>query len=111
MQFTVLINQTRALEWGLNAQQAMLFAFLYQVPSWATAVVVDDEVYYHIGKSKVIEEMPLLTDKPDTVYRLMRALQDKGVIEMATREGKTLIRLTEKGWKWGEQLTWNLSHV
>ncbi|MFT0137376.1 hypothetical protein ACEK07_04940 [Alcanivoracaceae bacterium MT1] len=34
MQFSLLINQEWALAWGLNAQQTMLFAFLYEVPSW-----------------------------------------------------------------------------
>jgi len=29
MQYTVTINQVKALEWGLNSQQALLFAFVY----------------------------------------------------------------------------------
>ena len=28
MQYTVTINQVKALEWGLNSQQALLFAFV-----------------------------------------------------------------------------------
>lgn len=102
MQFTVLINQTRALEWGLNSQQAMLFAFLFQVPSWATPITKDGKVFHHISKTKVIEEVPLLTDKPDTVYRLMRALQDTGLIELATDGTRTLMRITDAGQAWAD---------
>jgi hypothetical protein len=28
MQYTVTISQVKALEWGLNSQQALLFAFV-----------------------------------------------------------------------------------
>lgn len=100
MQFTVLINQYRAMEWGLNAQQAMLFAFLYNAPTWATAVEIGGVAYCHVSKSKVVDDMPLLTDKPDTVYRLMRQLCDLGVIKIDCRENKTLVCITEKGALW-----------
>jgi len=100
MQFTVMINQTKAIEWGMNAQQAMLFAFIYQVPSWARPVVVDGKTYYAISKAKIIEELPLLTDKPDTAYRLLKALEVIEVITLSSTPKITLIRLTEKGREW-----------
>lgn len=100
MQFTLLINQERALAWGLNAQQAMLFAFLYEVPSWARTADVQGEVFYHISKGKVVDELPLLTDKPDTVYRLMKQLQEKGVITLTSSGPFTLIAITDQGRTW-----------
>jgi|25BtaG_2_1085352.scaffolds.fasta_scaffold00020_81 hypothetical protein len=100
MQYLVSINQTKALEWGLNAQQAMLFAFLHQVPTWADSREIDGVVWFNIGKGKVIEELPLLTDKPDTVYRLMKQLRATGLICMTSCDNKTYIRLTEKAKGW-----------
>lgn len=100
MQYLVSINQTKALEWGLNAQQAMLFAFLHQVPTWADSREIDGVVWFNIGKGKVIEELPLLTDKPDTVYRLMKQLRTAGLICMTSCDNKTYIRLTEKAKGW-----------
>ncbi|MCO7246398.1 DnaT-like ssDNA-binding domain-containing protein [Halomonas sp. Mc5H-6] len=100
MQYLVSINQTKALEWGLNAQQAMLFAFLHQVPTWADSREIDGVVWFNIGKGKVIEELPLLTDKPDTVYRLMKQLRGFGLICMTSCDNKTYIHLTEKAKGW-----------
>ncbi|MGM0783869.1 MAG: hypothetical protein ACQEUM_07140 [Pseudomonadota bacterium] len=103
MQYTVTVNQAKAMEWGLNSQQAMLFAFLYEVPSWANPVTREAEVFYALSKAKVIEELPLLTDKPDTVYRMLRVLRDKGLIDLDSTNEITLVRLTDKAKGWNKK--------
>lgn len=100
MQFIVTVNQVKALEWGLNAQQAMLFSFIYSVPSWARPAVVDGKTYYMLSKEKITTELPLLTDKPDTAYRTLKALELVEVIELSSTPKITLVRLTEKGRTW-----------
>lgn len=100
MQFIVTVNQVKALEWGLNAQQAMLFSFIYSVPSWARPIVVEGKTYYMLSKEKIIYELPLLTDKPDTAYRILKALELVEVIELSSTPKITLVRLTEKGRTW-----------
>lgn len=104
MQYTISINQTLSLAWGLNAQQAMLFAFLYECPSWANAVTNENGIYFAISKAKIIEEIPLLTDKPDTVYRMLKVLHAKGVIELSSTPAITLVRLTNKGKEWNKKI-------
>lgn len=104
MQYTISINQTLSLAWGLNAQQAMLFAFLYECPSWANAVPTENGIYFAISKAKIIEEIPLLTDKPDTVYRMLKVLHSKGVIELSSTPSITLVRLTTKGKAWNRKI-------
>jgi DNA-binding PadR family transcriptional regulator len=104
MQFTVTINQVKALEWGLNAQQALLFAFVYECPSWAKPIETKDGDFYALSKAKVMEELPLLTDKPDTVYRLLKTLAGAGVIELSSTNSITLVRLTKKGREWNRKL-------
>ena len=104
MQFTISVNQVKALEWGLNAQQALLFAFVYECPSWCMPVKRDDGVFYALSKAKIIEELPLLTDKPDTAYRLLKQLEAAGVIELSHTAGITLVRLTKKGMEWNRKL-------
>ena len=101
MQYLVAINQVKAVEWGLNAQQAMLFAFLHQVPTWANARQIDGHTYFNIGKGKICEELPLLTDKHDTAYRLMKQLAKLDLIVMTSCDNRTYMRLTEKGVTWG----------
>lgn len=103
MQFTVTINQVKALEWGLNSQQALLFAFVYSCPSWANATKTDDGIFFVLSKAKIIEELPLLTDKPDTAYRMLKVLQDAGLIELSSTSNVTLFRLTEKAAEWNKK--------
>lgn len=103
MQYTITINQTKALEWGLNSQQALLFAFVYEVPSWANSTKTDAGLFYALSKAKIIEELPLLTDKPDTAYRLLKALKEAGLIELSSTSSVTLVRLTPKGKEWNRK--------
>ena len=100
MQYSVFINQPKAIEWGLNPQQAILFSFLYSVPSWANEEKRGDKVFYSISKAKIVKELPLLTSKPDTAYRLLKALESKGLIELSSTPKITLVRLTNKAKGW-----------
>lgn len=104
MQFTVTINQAKALDWGLNAQQALLFAFVYECPSWAKLVKTDKGDFYALSKSKILEELPLLTDKPDTAYRLLKAIAGAGLINLSSTNNITLVQLTAKGKEWNKKL-------
>ena len=104
MQFTLTINQQKALEWGLNAQQALLFAFVYECPSWAKPMTTPRGTFFALAKSKIIEELPLLTDKPDTAYRLLKQLEEAGVVELSHTAGITLVRLTDLGKEWNRKL-------
>ena len=104
MQYTITINQPKALEWGLNAQQTLLGAFVYECPSWANPITTDTGIYFALSKAKIVEELPLLTDKPDTAYRLLKALRDAGLIELSSTSSITLIRLTEKAKEWNRKL-------
>jgi DNA-binding PadR family transcriptional regulator len=103
MQFTVTINQAKALEWGLNSQQALLFAFVYGCPSWAKALKTDDGIFFALSKAKIVEELPLLTDKPDTAYRMLKALEEAGLIELSSTSNITLFRLTKKAAEWNKK--------
>ncbi|HHQ2558999.1 TPA: phage replication protein [Pseudomonas aeruginosa] len=104
MQFTVTINQAKALEWGLNSQQALLFAFVYECPSWAHLVQTPAGDFYALSKAKILEELPLLTDKPDTAYRLLKQIAAAGVIDLSSTATITLVRLTAKGQEWNRKL-------
>lgn len=104
MQFTITINQVKALEWGLNSQQALLFAFIYGCPSWTKPVKTDDGIFFALSKAKIIEELPLLTDKPDTAYRMLKALEEAGLIELSSTSNITLFRLTDKAVEWNQKL-------
>ncbi|MGF6140475.1 hypothetical protein [Pseudomonas laurylsulfatiphila] len=104
MQFTITINQVKALEWGLNSQQAQLFSFVYECPSWARPIKTDKGIFFALSKGKIVEELPLLTDKPDTAYRLLKGLETAGLIELSHTANISLFRLTEKAKEWNRKL-------
>ena len=102
MRFNVNINQVRADEWGLNLQQAFLFAFLYELPSWALSKKNDaGELYYFASHSKISEELPILGMKKDTIYRNVKALINAGLVSRWVVGGKQdYYAITDKGALW-----------
>lgn len=102
MRFNTYINNQKAIEWGLNANQAALFDLLNQSSSWAEDVTIDGQVFYWVSRNRVIEELPLFYSKTDTVYRHFVDLAKKGLISYQKQGEKDLIKLTEKGKTWNE---------
>jgi len=104
MQFSIYINQIRAQEWGLNLPQSVLFSFLFESPSWAKPIVHNEDVWLSVSKTKIIDELPILTDKPDTIKRHMKALETAGLIVRNTKYRGTdsipLFQLTSKAKCW-----------
>jgi hypothetical protein len=100
MKYTISIDQTHSIAWGLSLSEAAMFSFLYSVPSWAEQIFVDNQVWFFASRNKAIDEMPIISDKPDTVYRLYKSLQTKGVIDWKKFGEKDCIRITEKGKQW-----------
>ena len=100
MRYTHNINASRCLEWGLNLNQGALVDIINQASSWATVSQIDGITYYWVSRNKIISEIPLAYSKPDTVYRALKLLAEKGVIEHIKDGKKDLVRLTEKGKTW-----------
>jgi hypothetical protein len=103
MRYYTNINNSKCIEWGLNASQGALFDLLNQLSSWAKGVCVDGKVLYHISRNKVITELPLFYTKSDTVYRHFKVLEEKGLITYKKDDLKDLISLTKKGMEWNLQ--------
>ena len=100
MRFNTTINNVKAKEWGLNIQQAYLFAWFYELPSWASTLIFDNKIYYFASKNKAIEELCLLSDKIDTIYRLYKQIENKGLIDIKKFDSKDYVLLTEKAKEW-----------
>lgn len=104
MRYFTNINNIKCLEWGLNANQGALFDLLNQASSWAETHIIDNEVFYHVSRNLVLRELPLFYTKDDTVYRTLKDLRDKELIEYKKVGKKDVIRLTEKGKEWNMKL-------
>lgn len=95
-----MINQKRAVEWELTMSEAVVFSWLYELPSWADKLVFNNETYYFGSRTIACKELPLVTDKTDTMYRIYKSLEKKGLIAIIVLQSKDYIALTAKGKEW-----------
>ena len=100
MRFSTTLNNQKCMEWGINATQGILVALLYEANAWANEEIIDDKIYYFVSRNLILKELPMFFEKADTVYRNLKVLAEKGIIEYIKHKGMDLIRLTEKGKSW-----------
>ena len=102
MRFSTYLNNAKCMEWKINATQGILFALLYEAPAWAKEEIIENRTYYFVSRNLILEELPMFFEKSDTVYRNLKVLQEKGLIEYIKQGKKDLIRITIKGKTWNE---------
>lgn len=103
MKYSINIDQINALDWGLSLSEAAVFTYLFNVPTWADAIQIDGQTFYFAARQKTCQDIPLISDKPDTIYRIYRALHEKGVISYLKHMGRDCMRITEKGKGWNSE--------
>ena len=102
MRFSTYLNNAKCMDWKINAQQGILFALLYEAPAWAKEEIIENKTYYFVSRNLILDELPMFFEKSDTVYRNLKVLQEKGLIEYIKQGKKDLIRITAKGKTWNE---------
>lgn len=85
-------------------QQGALFDLLNQLHTWAEPISIDGEIYYWASKQMICSEIPLAYNKVDTVYRALKILSDKGLINYRKHGEKDCISLTQKGKEWNSEI-------
>ena len=100
MRFSTTLNNQKCMEWEINATQGILVALLYETNAWANEEIIDNKTYYFVSRNLILKELPMFFEKADTVYRNLKVLAEKGIIEYIKHKGMDLIRLTEKGKSW-----------
>nr|DAS68083.1 MAG TPA: hypothetical protein [Caudoviricetes sp.] len=100
MRFSTTLNNQKCMEWKINATQGILVALLYEANAWANEEIINDKTYYFVSRNLILKELPMFFEKADTVYRNLKVLAEKGIIEYIKHKGMDLIRLTEKGKSW-----------
>lgn len=88
------------LENNLSLQEGYLLEWILALPRWADNIVIGKKVYYFGSKTKACLDIPLLSKKPDTMYRYYKKLQEKGFIEVKKVEGKDYVFFTDKCFDW-----------
>lgn len=104
MRYHGRINYVKCHEWGLNVAQGALFDLLNESSSWAKTHIIDNEVYYWVSRNKVLDELPVVYKKSDTVYRNLKVLEEKELIIYLKEGVKDLVMLTDKGKTWNAKI-------
>lgn len=102
MRFSTYLNNAKCMEWQINATQGILFSLLYEAPAWAKEEIIENKAYYFVSRNLILNELPMFFEKSDTVYRNLKVLQEKGLIEYIKQGKKDLIKITSKGKTWNE---------
>jgi len=104
MRYHGRINYVKCAEWDLNIAQGALFDLINESSSWAKPYIIDDEVYYWVSRNKVLDELPVVYKRSDTVYRNLKILELKKLITYKKEGPKDLVALTEKGKSWNSKI-------
>lgn len=98
MKYSLYVNQQKALDLGIkNINQAHIFDLLTTASTWATPIVVGEDVYYWVARQQIADDLPLLALKNDTVYRHLKVLAEIKLIDYKKVGKKDCIRVTKKG--------------
>ena len=100
MRYTSTINNLKCVEWELTLSQAFLLDILIISDLWAKRETVDGVDYRWVSRNKILDEIPHAYKTADTVYRSLKDLADKGIIDYKKLGKKDLIRFTDKGKEW-----------
>ena len=110
MRYSLYINQPIALELGMeNTTEAIIFDYLTVAPTWAKPEIIDQKIYYWVARQKICKEHEILNIKPKTVYRYLRKLHQKGLIDYIKLGKKDCISVTELGKRYISSTMGNLN--
>lgn len=93
MLYSIYINQVKAIEWDLTQNEAIILDWLTKRLAWFEKVTIGEKSWYWASRNLAIKEVPIVTTKPDTVYRIYKSLHEKGFIDYFKDGKKDLINL------------------
>ncbi len=96
MQYRTLIDNVAAKKWGLSISQAYILDWLIQFQLKAEKLTIDGSIYFFASRNKAVKELPLLTEKADTIYRYYKQLEDFGLISLKKIDNKDYISIMPK---------------
>jgi hypothetical protein len=102
VKYTILcFNQEKALELGFDVEDLLIIRWFVDFYSSSKMIKmnVGDKTYAWVNYSRVIEDIPILNMKKDTLSRRMKKICETGIMEHETlKQGGTfsLYKLTDK---------------
>jgi hypothetical protein len=99
MKYNIIINQKLCVDQNISLKAGALLDLFSELSTWANPEVFKDGVYYQLAYNKILTELPLVFKTKDTMYRFVKELKDKDLIEQQKKgvNQQNFIRLSGKG--------------
>lgn len=81
MKYNININQTKCIEFWLNLQQWAIMDIMSQLSTWAEPINTEQWTYYYLSRWKMIDELPIISNKKNTFQVLIKSLKDKWLLD------------------------------
>lgn len=98
------INNQKSIEWGLIVNQAALLDYLIDIHNGIAAIYPHQEkngvITISINYQSICDDLPLFYNKPNTVYKALKTLIDKGLIihhRISIQNRIEIISISSKG--------------
>lgn len=89
----ITIDQHNILEYGITTTQEILYSYMRERVKWANTKTINGVIWFSCPVREIINALPILTDKPDTIYRMQKSLKDKGLVQMIKIEGEDYYKI------------------
>lgn len=93
MKQQINIDQENTIKWRLTLREAIVFSYLHDNVQGTGRTA-------QYARSYLIEQLPIVTDKSDTMYRILRSLDDKGLIFHKKSDKWDSVTLLSKSYPW-----------
>lgn len=77
-----IIDLPFASHFGINLNVGAVYNALRFAPTYCAAREIEGETYYFISRNMMCKKLALITDKPDTMYRYYKKLQQVGLVKL-----------------------------
>jgi len=72
--YNLSINVSFAMKYKLDFTHCALIKYFLLLPNWANKMEKEGKTFYRANMSNIHEQLPMLSEKDDTVYRYIKKL-------------------------------------
>lgn len=98
------IDYIFCLKHNITVEHGALFDLLTQLPLWADSKIIDKQIFWFIGREKIIAQLPIVYKTINTVYRHLSVLHNRKLINYLPKDKNKrkmdLVNFTALGKEW-----------